>query len=214
MAKIAPSILSADFARLGEEVTEICGYGIDYLHIDVMDGAFVPNISFGSAVMKSLNSYATVPYDVHMMVQDPVRYVGEFVTENTEFITVHLEASENPMQVIDEIHKAGVKAGISISPDTPAEKLVDLLDKVELVLVMSVYPGFGGQRFMEGSLEKIKWLKEERDKKGYACLIEIDGGVDGSNAALIREAGVDIIVAGSAVFKAEDREKTIREIRG
>ena len=214
MAKVAPSILSADFARLGEDVADVCRIGIDYLHIDVMDGTFVPNISFGSAVMKSLNSYAAVPYDVHLMIMEPVRYIKDFITDNTEFSTIHIEACEDPAGTIDAIHAAGIKAGISLNPETPLEAVLGVLDKVELVLVMSVHPGFGGQTFMEVSLPKIRELVQLRERNGYRYQIEVDGGVGPGNAELVRDAGTDIIVAGSAVFRAKDRAEAVRSIRG
>lgn len=214
MAKIAPSILSADFSRLGEDVLDVCNKGIDYLHIDVMDGLFVPNISFGPDVMKSLNSVVTVPYDVHLMIDEPIRYVDKFVTDKTEFITVHYEACKDLDKTIDEIHKLGVKAGVSIKPGTDVKVLDDYLDKLDLVLVMSVEPGFGGQKFMENSLDKIKYYEEKRKENNYKYVIEVDGGVGSSNAHLVREAGVDLIVAGSAVFKSDDRKAEIDAIKG
>ena len=214
MAKIAPSILSADFSRLGEEVKEVCGYGIDYLHIDVMDGAFVPNISFGPGVMKSIISDASVPFDVHLMIEDPDRYINEFVTEKTEFITVHQEACRHLNRTVSMIKDAGIKAGVSINPATPVHMLDNILEYTDLVLLMSVNPGFGGQKFIGNTIDKIKELKKIRDKKGLSFEIEIDGGVNISNADMIKEAGADILVAGSAVFKADNRKKAIEMIRG
>lgn len=214
MAQIAPSILSADFARLGEDVAEVCGLGIDYLHIDVMDGAFVPNISFGAGVMKSLNDYATVPYDVHLMIEDPDRYLEDFVTEQTAFLTVHQEACRHLHRTLMHIHELGVKAGVSVNPATPVSLLEEILPEVDLVLIMSVNPGFGGQKFIERTLHKLEQLRELRERHGYHYLIEIDGGVKESNAARIREAGADLLVAGSAVFGAEDRAKAVQVIRG
>lgn len=214
MAKIAPSILSADFSKLGEEVAEICSYNIDFLHIDVMDGAFVPNISFGAGVMKSLNGIATVPYDVHLMVNEPVRYLEDFITDNTEYITIHYEACNDVACTLEEIRKLGVKPGISIKPDTPASAVKDFIGSVDMILVMSVEPGFGGQSFMPDAVGKIKELAEMRKKGGYDFDIEVDGGINAETAPLVRAAGADIIVAGSAVFKAKDRGKAIDQIRG
>ncbi len=211
---IAPSILSADFARLGEDVKDVCDRGIDYLHIDVMDGAFVPNISFGPAVMKSLNGIATVPYDVHLMVEEPIRYIKEFVTDNTEFITVHQEACKDLEATLDAIHELGVKTGVSIKPGTNPEVLNNLLHKIDLILVMSVEPGFGGQKFMDNSLPKISYYRDKREELGLHYLIEVDGGISSANADLVTEAGVDVIVAGSAVFKAPDRSAEIKGIKG
>lgn len=213
MAKIAPSILAADFARLGEDVKDICARGIDYLHIDVMDGMFVPNISFGSAVMKSLNGIATVPYDVHLMIMDPARYTDDFVTDNTEFITFHYEACDDIAAAIKHIKDAGVKAGISINPGTAPEVLDPYLGDIDLILVMSVQPGFGGQKFMDSCLPKLEYYRNKRDENGYSYVIEVDGGVGSSNAHLVRDAGADIIVAGSAVFRASDRSTEISAIK-
>ena len=214
MAKIAPSILAADFARLGEDVMDICGKGADYLHIDVMDGIFVPNISFGDGVMKSLNSIAGVPYDVHLMIIEPDRYLERFITDNTEFITVHYEACDDIGHTIEHIHQAGAKAGVSIKPGTAPEVLDDYLKDIDLILVMSVEPGFGGQKFMDSSLPKIEYYKKKRGELGLNYVIEVDGGIGSGNAHLVRNAGVDIIVAGSAVFKAADRAAEISAIKG
>ena len=214
MAKIAPSILAADFSKLGEDVKIICDLGADYVHIDVMDGCFVPNISFGADVMKSLNNIATAPYDVHLMIDEPIRYIDKFVTDNTEFITVHYEACDDLNKTIDEIHKLGVKAGVSIKPGTEPNVLDKYLNKIDLVLVMSVEPGFGGQKFMDSSLAKIEYYYNKRKENDYSYIIEVDGGVSSANANLVRDAGVDLIVAGSAVFKSSDRKAEIDSIKG
>ena len=214
MAKIAPSILAADFARLGEDVRDICDRGIDYLHIDVMDGIFVPNISFGADVMKSLNKIAGAPYDVHLMIIEPDRYLERFITDNTEFITVHYEACDDIGKTIEHIHKAGAKAGVSIKPGTAPEVLDDYLMDIDLILVMSVEPGFGGQKFMDSSLPKIEYYRSKRDEMGCHYVIEVDGGIGSANAHLVRDAGADVIVAGSAVFRAVDRTAEIKAIKG
>lgn len=213
MAKIAPSILAADFAALGEDVKDVCGRGIDYLHIDVMDGLFVPNISLGPAVMKSLDRFAAVPYDVHLMIVDPDRYIENFITDNTEFITVHYEACDDLAHTIRHIKEAGARAGVSIKPGTDPTVLDDYLTDIDLILVMSVEPGFGGQKFMGSSLAKIAYYKEKREELGLSYIIEVDGGVSSANAHLVKDAGVDLIVAGSAVFKAEDRTAEIAAIK-
>lgn len=214
MAKVAPSILAADFSRLGDDVEDVCSRGIDYLHVDIMDGAFVPNISFGPDVMKSLNIIATAPFDVHLMIVEPDRYIERFITDNTEFVTVHYEACDDLSATIRHIRETGVKAGVSIKPGTAPEVLDEYLQDIDLILVMSVEPGFGGQKFMESSLPKIEYYRNKREELGLSYVIEVDGGVGSGNACLVRDAGADIIVAGSAVFKAADRTAEIDAIRG
>ena len=209
MAKVAPSILSADFSKLGADVQEICEFGADYIHVDVMDGAFVPNISFGAGVMKSLNNVATIPYDVHLMIEDPDRYIEDFVTPNTEFITVHQEACRHLDRTIQHIHSTGVKAGVAQNPATPIVMVEDVLDKVDMILIMSVNPGFGGQKFIPRALDKIRRLDEIRKANGYDFVIEVDGGVNLQNCEELKSVGTDILVAGSAVFKAESRKEAI-----
>ena len=214
MAKIAPSILAADFSRLGEDVKDVCTRGIDYIHVDIMDGEFVPNISFGPDVMKSMNGIATVPYDVHLMIIKPDRYIEKFISDNTEFITVHYEACDDLASTIKHIKDAGAKAGVSIKPGTAPEVLDDYLADIDLILVMSVEPGFGGQKFMDSSLPKIEYYAKKREELGLDYVIEVDGGVGSGNAHLVRDAGIDIIVAGSAVFKAADRTAEVAAIKG
>lgn len=209
MAKVAPSILSADFSKLGADVQEICEFGADYIHVDVMDGAFVPNISFGAGVTKSLNNVATIPYDVHLMIEDPDRYIEDFVTPNTEFITVHQEACRHLDRTIQHIHSTGVKAGVALNPATPIVMVEDVLDKVDMILIMSVNPGFGGQKFIPRALDKIRRLDEIRKENGYDFVIEVDGGVNLQNCEELKSVGTDILVAGSAVFKAESRKEAI-----
>ncbi len=213
MGKLAPSILSADFARLGEQVEAISRAGADYVHVDVMDGHFVPNISFGASVMKSLDRLDTAPYDVHLMIENPDRYAADFVTDKTEYIVVHQEACRHLHRTLQNIKSLGVKAGVSINPATPVSTLECVLADVDLVLVMSVNPGFGGQKFIPGALDKIRQLSAFRAEYGYHYAIEIDGGITLDNAARVKEAGCDIFVAGSAVFKAEDIEKRVKEFK-
>lgn len=213
MAKIAPSILAADFAKLGSEIADICKGGCDYIHIDIMDGAFVPNISFGSAVMKSLNNYASVPYDVHLMILNPDQYLEEFVTDNTEYITVHYEACPHISRTISHIKEQGVKAGVSINPGTPVACLEAVLPFVDMVLVMSVNPGFGGQKFIPETAEKVAELNKLRKSKGYSFEIEVDGGISDKNAGLLTSNGADILVAGSAVFNHNNRAEAIMKIK-
>ena len=213
-AMISPSILAADFARLGADVADVQSRGIEYLHIDVMDGAFVPNISFGPDVMKSLNGIASVPYDVHLMIEDPDRYIEKFVTDNTEFITVHYEACSDLSHTLEHIHSLGIKAGVSIKPGTVPEALDPWLGDIDLILVMSVEPGFGGQKFMENSVPKISYYSSKKAENGDGYIIEVDGGIGPANAHIVRDAGVELIVAGSAVFKAADRTEAIKAIKG
>lgn len=216
MIQISPSILSADFSRLGDEVKEICELGADYIHVDVMDGHFVPNISFGAGVMKSLNEISSVPYDVHLMIEDPDKYLDTFVTDKTEFITVHQEACVHLDRTIEHIKSLGngvIKAGVSLNPATPVDILSCIIDKVDLVLIMSVNPGFGGQKFIPQSIDKVRELSRIREEKNLKFLIEVDGGVNGDNAHLLKEAGADILVAGSYIFKSGDRKKAIESIK-
>ena len=211
MKKLAPSILSADFARLEEDVRSIASGGAHLIHVDVMDGHFVPNISFGATVMKSLEGKTDLPFDVHLMIEEPDRYIEDFMTEKTEFITVHQEACVHLNRTVDHIRSLGCKAGVSINPATPVALLEDILPFVDLVLVMSVNPGFGGQKLIGACLDKVRALRKIRDEKGLDYQIEIDGGVTLENLREVAEAGTDIIVAGSAVFKAENIEATVRE---
>ena len=213
MFKLAPSILSADFSRLGEHVALIEEGGADLIHVDVMDGHFVPNISFGSSVMKSLNNRTGLNYDVHLMIENPDKYIEDFVTDKTEYITVHQEACIHLHRTIQLIKSLGIKAGVSINPATPIGVLEDILADVDLVLVMSVNPGFGGQKFIPRALDKIKCLNQWRKEEGLDFLIEVDGGVTLDNAVEIAEAGADILVAGSAVFGADDIIKRTKEFK-
>ena len=213
MLKLAPSILSADFSALAADVKKIEEGGADYIHVDVMDGHFVPNISFGAAVMKSLNGKTTLPYDVHLMIENPDQYIGDFVTDQTEFITVHQEACVHLHRTIQNIKSKGVKAGVSINPATPVSSLECVLEDLDLVLIMSVNPGFGGQKFIPQSLNKVKELAAIKKERGLNFAIEIDGGVTLANAKEVMDAGVEIAVAGSAVFGAEDVVQRVKEFK-
>ena len=211
MSRLAPSILSADFSKLGEEISTIEKAGADIIHVDVMDGHFVPNISYGAIVMKSLLGKTKMPFDVHLMIENVDRYIDDFVTENTEYITVHQEVCMHLHRTIDHIKSKGIKAGVSINPATPISSLENILEYVDLVLVMSVNPGFGGQKFIESSLEKIRKLKRIREENRYNFVIEVDGGVNLENGRKLVKAGADILVAGSSVFAADDVVKRVEK---
>ena len=213
MLKLAPSILSADFGHLAEDVKKIEEGGADYIHVDVMDGHFVPNISFGAPVMKCLNGKTNLPYDVHLMIENPDRYIEDFVTDKTEYITVHQEACVHLHRTVQNIKSMGIKAGVSINPATPVSTLECILPDVDLVLIMSVNPGFGGQKFIPGALEKVRKLAEIKKAQNLGFAIEIDGGTTLENIKEVVDAGVEIAVAGSAVFKAEDITERVREFK-
>lgn len=208
---LAPSILSADFARLGEDVNLI--KGSDYVHVDVMDGHFVPNISFGAAVMKSLVGKTDLPFDVHLMIENPDKYLEDFVTPQTEYICVHQEACVHLDRTLNHIKEMGVKAAVALNPATPISVLEDVLDIVDMVLIMSVNPGFGGQKFIPYTLKKISKLDAIRKERNLDFLIEVDGGVTLDNVKELVDAGVDIAVAGSAVFKSKDIEETVKQFK-
>lgn len=211
--KIAPSILSADFSKLGEDLVDIVNCGADYIHIDMMDGTFVPNLSFGPMVMKSIRHLTDATFDCHLMIQEPERYIELVAESGADIITVHVEATQHIHRVIQQIKQTGKKAGVVINPGTPVEAISAVLSDVDMVLVMTVNPGFGGQSFIPSTLEKIKVLKSLRDNHNYTYEIEVDGGVNDQTAKLCVEAGADVLVAGSYVFNHEDRQKAIESLR-
>lgn len=211
MIQLAPSILSADFSKLEEDVKAIERGGAHLIHVDVMDGHFVPNISFGASVMKSLLGKTSVPFDVHLMIEDPDKYLEDFLTPNTEYITVHQEACVHLHRTIQHIKGKGVKAGVSLNPATPLETLDYILQDVDMVLLMSVNPGFGGQSLIPQVLDKVRKLAKIKKERNLDFLIEIDGGVKLDNVKEVVDAGVEIVVAGSAVFKADDIEARTKE---
>ena len=204
MAILAPSILSADFSDLAAQVAAAEAGGADILHMDVMDGAFVPNISFGAPVIKSLVGKTKLPFDVHLMIERPELRLPDFMTPQTEYITVHQEACTHLHRVIGQIHELGAKAGVALNPATPLWSLDCVLEDLDMVLIMSVNPGFGGQKFIPQAMDKVRELAAMREAEGLSFMIELDGGVKLDNAASIAQAGVDILVAGSAVFGPGD----------
>ena len=205
---LSPSILSADFANLGNDILEVYKNGAKYLHVDVMDGKFVPSISFGMPVIKSIRKVCDIVFDVHLMIEEPIRYIKEFVESGADIITIHLEACEDVQATIDKIHEMGVKAGLSIKPGTSVESLLPYLDKVEMILMMSVEPGFGGQKYIESSTERIRQVRAMLDERGLNTDLQVDGGINVDNVNTVLEAGVNIVVAGSAVFGGNIEEKT------
>ena len=212
MIQLAPSILSADFSQLGQQVACIEEGGAHLIHVDVMDGHFVPNISFGAAVRKSLTGKTGLPFDVHLMIEKPDDFLEDFITPQTEYITVHQEACVHLHRTLQHIRAAGAKAGVSINPATPLCMLDEVLEEADLILIMSVNPGFGGQKMIPSTLHKIEELKRRREELGLSYRIEIDGGVNLDNIAGVAQAGTDIIVAGSAAFGAEDIAGRVRDL--
>ena len=215
MAKIAPSILSADFVNLERDIRALKENGADFVHVDIMDGIFVPNISIGIPVVAAIRRITDLPLDVHLMIDRPLRYVEEFIKAGADFLTIHVEADQpqNTLEALDKIHALGCKAGIVLKPKTPAEAAIPYLEKCDMILVMTVEPGFGGQKFMADMMPKVQQLKEWMEDINPDCLIEVDGGVDSNTHTVCKESGANVLVAGSAYFKAADKASFVKLIQ-
>ena len=212
--KIAPSLLSCDFSKMGEEIERMDLAGADWMHLDVMDGHFVPNITFGAPVIKAVRKFSNRPFDVHLMISDPLKYIDDFADAGADIITFHIEAVKHAHRVVQQIKAAGCKAGIALNPGTPLVMLEELLADIDMALIMTVNPGFGGQKFIPSMLEKIALLRHTIADNEFTADIEVDGGINAETAKLVREAGANILVAGSAVYGAPDVAEAIRAIRG
>lgn len=213
MIKVAPSMLSADFLHLEKDVRMVNEYA-DLFHLDVMDGVFVPNISFGFPIVEAIAKISTKPLDVHLMIVEPEKYVERFAKAGADMISFHLNATSDPAAVLEQIRNAGVQAGLVINPDLPVESLFPYLDKCDFVMLMSVFAGFGGQKFIDDTYERVRVLKSEIDRLGLTLPIEVDGGISAANSKALAEIGAEILVAGSAVFRADDPADVIAKIRG
>ena len=213
MIKIAPSILAADFAKLGQEVKEVEAAGAELIHIDVMDGHFVPNISFGAIALEAIRPLSTLPMDVHLMIENPDQYIEQFAKAGADYITVHVEACRHLHRTIQLIRSYGVKPGVVLNPHTPIESIQHILEDVDMVLFMTVNPGFGGQKFIESVVPKVAALAKIIEERGLSIEIEIDGGINAETIVPCAKAGATIFVAGSAIYGKEDRAKALQEIK-
>ncbi len=211
--KIAPSILSCDFSRMGEEFKRMEDAGADWLHIDVMDGLFVPNLTLGAPVVKCLRGSSSLPFDVHLMIEDPIRYIDDFARAGADVISFHMESKSDPRATIDRIHAAGCRAALAVKPNTCARAVLPLIDELDMILVMTVEPGFGGQKFMADMMPKITRLRKACDEAGRAIDIQVDGGITPETIQMAAQAGANVFVAGSAVFNAPDAAGMIQALR-
>lgn len=207
---VAPSILSADFSCLSDEIKKVENFGADWIHVDVMDGHFVPNLTIGACVVRDIRKTTKLPLDVHLMIENPEKYVDDFIKAGSDIITFHIEAVKNPLQLINKIKENGIKAGVSIKPKTKVEDLKDIINLVDLVLVMTVEPGFGGQKFMSDCAEKIKEIRKIASK---SLIVEVDGGINEETAKICKRYGANALVAGNYIYKSENIERAIKSLR-